>query len=113
MNDKITNRYNEALTKLKIKNKDIVEKLNYSATKASDFKTGKNNITPEFALELEKDFGINPCWLFFGYGELKKVDQLINLDGDEKEVMSYEELYKKVNDLATSVKEIKEKYEKD
>ena len=109
MNDKITERYNEALTKLKIKNKDICEKFTYTPTKASDIKTGKNKITPEFALELEDKFGINPCWLFFGKGSIKS-SAGFDLSSDAKEPMSVEALYEKVQELSNSVEDMKDKY---
>jgi plasmid maintenance system antidote protein VapI len=112
MNDKITDRFNEALTKLKIKNKDIAEKLNYTSVKVSDIKTGKNKITPEFALELKKEFNINPCWMFFGQGNMTVSVAKFDLTGETKKPMSNDELYKIVEDLAIKVNNMESKYAK-
>jgi len=53
-----------------LKNRDIEKLLDFNTQKVSDLKTSSQSITPEIALELEDNFGLNPCWLIFGRGNM-------------------------------------------
>lgn len=111
MKNEISTRFKEVMIKIGISNKDIAVKCGITEIKVSDLRTGKNKISPELALQLEKYFKINPCWLIFGRGNMT-IDDGFDLDGKDNKLMSYDELYKKVDELSDSVNEIKEKYGK-
>ncbi len=68
MKEEKIQRFKEFMVKQKLENKDLAHDLNCTTQKITDIKTGKQNITPEFALELEALYQVNPCWLIFGKG---------------------------------------------
>ena len=103
-------RLREFFMKENIKNAEICEKMNYGHPQdATNLKGGKVAMTPDLALELERHWKINPCWLFFGRGPMKTPVPSMDLAGG-KEPMSYEDLYNKVDQLANTVAEMQHKY---
>lgn len=109
--DEIHLRLKEFILKVGLKNKEIAEKTGFSIQKVSDLRSNKQNITPDIALIFEKHFQINPCWLIFGRGSMT-LDVGFDLDGTKNKPMSYDALYKKVEELSSAVSDIQEKYGK-
>jgi plasmid maintenance system antidote protein VapI len=109
--DEIHLRLKEFIVRYGLKNKEISEKLGYSIQKVSDLRSNKQKITPEIALDFEKYYQLNPCWLIFGRGNMT-IDIGFDLEGTEKETLTLEEVYKKVEKLTSIVSDIQESYGK-
>ncbi len=90
---------------------EFADKLGVKSHDISNMSAGRKQITPEFALQLEKEFNINPCWLFFDRGNMFN-DIGFDLEGTEKETLTLEEVYKKVEKLTSIVSDIQESYGK-
>ncbi|MCK5111073.1 MAG: helix-turn-helix transcriptional regulator [Arcobacteraceae bacterium] len=109
--DRIHLRLKEFIVKFGLKNKDISDKTGFSIQKVSDLRSNKQNITPEIALLFEKCFKLNPCWLIFGRGSIV-LDSGLDLTEEKKEPMGYEDLYKKIEELASKVSDMEGHYGK-
>lgn len=92
----ISKRFREAMVELNLKNIDIAEKTNYNIQKVSDLKNGKQSITPDIAIDLETYFNINPCWLYFGRGDIKGNSTKNNTHSEDMTISVLKEIIIKI-----------------
>ncbi len=98
-------RFKKAIRSTGLSHTDLAKELGVKSHDISNMSAGRKQISIYFALLLEKEFCINPCWLFFNRGVMTAQ---FDLTGEDKKAMEYDELYKTVQDLASRVKEIED-----
>ena len=62
------------------------ERLGFKWSKIKDIETGKQKLTPEIAIDIEKKFSIDFKWLLIGEGKMMKPRQTSIKDGVEEYV---------------------------
>jgi plasmid maintenance system antidote protein VapI len=77
-------RFKKAIKSTGLSHIEIADKLGVKSHDISNMSAKRKTITPEFALLFEKEFFINPCWLFFGRGDMTAKFDLTDNDLNKK-----------------------------
>jgi len=87
---------------------DFAKDMGWGEQKVKFLANGRQNITPDIALELEEKFGIDPCWLIFGRGNMYPPKMSL----DDEAIKTDDEINDTLKLLKQEIADIKKEQEK-
>ena len=110
MDKQINKRFKQAIRSTGLTHEEIAETMNVKEHEISNMSAGRKKVTVDFAIELEKNFYINPCWLFFGR---ERMTANFNIEETGAKDLTNEEISAKLRHLTEKLKELEDGYKKD
>lgn len=81
---------------------EFSELMECSVQKIKNLGSGKQKVTIDLALELEKKFNLNPCWLVFNQGEMYHPSMKLGVDE-----MSEDETQAQIQKIKKDIEDMK------